>query len=139
MIVLDTNVISEATKPAPEPRVMAWLRDQPPEKLATTAVSLAEINYGLSRLPRGRRREELEARFRTFFARGFDDRLLAFDAAAAGVYGEIVTARQSAGRPIDAFDAMIAAIARSRAAIIATRNAADFEGCGVTVLDPWMS
>jgi predicted nucleic acid-binding protein len=137
VIVLDTDVISEATRPAAESRVMAWLRSRPLEELAMTAVSLAEISYGLCRLPRGRRRDDLAARFRTFLARGFNDRILAFDAAAAGVYGEIVMARQTAGRPIDAFDAMIAAIARSRAAVIATRNVADFDGCGVTVLDPW--
>ena len=62
---------------------------------------------------------------------------LAFDATAAGVYGEIVTSRQSIRRPIDAFDAMIAAIASSRAAAVATRNVADFAGCGVPLVDPW--
>lgn len=123
----------------PDARVMAWLRAQPLASLATTAVSLAEINYGLCRLPRGQRRDDLETRFGTFLARGFGDRILAFDAPAAGVYGEIVTARQSVGRPIDAFDAMIAAIARSRAATVATRNVADFDGCGVSTLDPWRS
>jgi hypothetical protein len=111
VIVLDTNVISEAIKPSPNAHVMAWLRGQLLANMATTAVSLAEINYGLCRLPRGRRRDDLEARLRTLLARGFGDRILAFDAPAAGVYGEIVTARQSVGRPIDAFDAMIAAIA----------------------------
>jgi hypothetical protein len=137
VIVLDTNVISEAIKPSPNAHVMAWLRGQLLANMATTAVSLAEINYGLCRLPRGRRRDDLEARLRTLLARGFGDRILAFDAPAAGVYGDIVTARQSVGRPIDAFDAMIAAIARSRGATVATRNVADFDGCGVPVLDPW--
>jgi predicted nucleic acid-binding protein len=137
VIVLDTNVISEVMKPAPEARVMAWLRAQALEELATTAVSLAEIGYGLCRLPPGRRRDDLEARYRTFLARGFGDRILPFDAVAADLYGELVTSRQAAGRPIDAFDAMIAAIARSQAAAVATRNVADFEGCGVPVLDPW--
>ena len=137
MIVLDTNVIAEVMRPVPEARVMAWLRGQSLASLATTAVSLAEINYGLFRLPRGRRRDDLEARLRTFFARAFGDRILAFDATAAGVYGEIVTSRQSVGRPIDAFDAMIAAIAASRAATVATRNVADFTGCGVPIVDPW--
>lgn len=137
MIVLDTNVISEAIKPSPDAHVMAWLRGQSLAIMATTAVSLAEINYGLCRLPRGRRRDDLETRLRAFLARGFGDRILAFDAPAAGVYGEIVTARQSVGRPIDAFDAMIAAIARSRGATVATRNLADFDGCGLLVLDPW--
>jgi toxin FitB len=124
-------------RPAPNARVMAWLRTQPLAELATTAVTLAEINYGLCRRPRGRRRDDLEGRLRTFLARGFGDRILAFDAVAADLYGEIVTTREEAGRPIDAFDAMIAAIARSRAAAVATRNRADFEGCGVPLLDPW--
>jgi toxin FitB len=137
VIVLDTNVISEAMRPAPDAAVMAWLRAQPLLGIATTTVSLAEIDYGLSRMSPGRRREGLEAKLRTFLARGFGDRILPFDAAAAGLYGGIVTTRQAMGRPIDAFDAMIAAIARSRVAAIATRNVADFEGCGLTVLDPW--
>jgi predicted nucleic acid-binding protein len=137
VIVLDTNVVSEAMRPAPDAAVMAWLRAQPLSEIATTTVTLAEIDYGLCRIPTGRRREDLEARLRTFLARGFGDRILPFDAAAAGLYGGIVTTRQATGRPIDAFDAMIAAIARSRLAAIATRNVADFEGCGVTVLDPW--
>ena len=137
MIVLDTNVISEAMRPAPDAAVMAWLRGQPLSEIATTTVSLAEIDYGLCRIPQGRRRKDLEAKLQTFLARGFRDRMLPFDEAAARLYGSIVTTRQGIGRPIDAFDAMIAAIARSRAAAIATRNVADFEGCGVTVLDPW--
>jgi toxin FitB len=137
VIVLDTNVISEAMRPAPDAAVMAWLRAQPLPEVATTAVSLAEIDYGLCRIPQGRRRKDLEAKLQTFLARGFRDRMLPFDEAAARLYGSIVTIRQGMGRPIDAFDAMIAAIARSRAAAIAARNVADFEGCGVTVIDPW--
>ena len=137
MIVLDTNVISEAMRPAPDAAVMAWLRAQPLAEIATTTVCLAEIDYGLCRIPQGRRRKDLEEKLRTFLARGFRDRMLPFDEAAARLYGSIVTTRQGMGRPIDAFDAMIAAIARSRLAAVATRNVADFEGCGVTVLDPW--
>jgi predicted nucleic acid-binding protein len=124
-------------RPGPDGRVMTWLRAQPLAELATTSVTLAEISYGLRRLPRGRRRDDLEGRLRTFLARGFGDRILPFDAVAADLYGDIVIARQEAGRPIAAFDAMIAAIARSRAATVATRNLADFEGCGVPLLDPW--
>ena len=139
MIILDTNVVSEAMKPAPHAGVMAWLREQPLEELATTAITLAEINYGLRRLPHGRRRGDLEARLRAFMAHGFGNRVLAFDAIAADAYAEIVVARQSAGRPIEAFDAMIAAIARSHGAAVASRNVADFESCGLPVLDPWRS
>jgi toxin FitB len=137
VIVLDTNVISEVMKPVPDAQVMTWLRGQPLQELTITAVSVAEISYGLRLLPQGRRRSDLAARFRTFLAQGFSDRILAFDAEAADLYGEIVTIRRAAGHPIEAFDAMIAAIARSRTASIATRNVVDFEGCGVPLRDPW--
>ena len=98
MIVLDTSVVSEVMKPAPETRVMEWLRGHALEEFATTAVSVAEIGYGLCRLPPGRRRDDLEARYRTFLARGFGDRILPFDAVAADPYGELVTGWQAAGR-----------------------------------------
>ena len=126
-------------KPVPDRRAMAWLRAQPLTELATTAVTLAEINYGLCRLPPGRRRDDLTGRVKTFLAQGFGERILAFDARAADFYGEIVTTRQGVGRPIEAFDAMIAAIARSHAAPLATRNVADFDGCGIRLVDPWAS
>lgn len=137
MIVLDTNVVSEVMKVSPDVRVLEWLRARPPQDLAIAAVSVAEIRYGLRRLPSGRRRDDLEARFATFLDRGFGERIIAFDAAPADLYGEIVATRQGAGRPIDAFDAVIAAIARSRKAAVATRDVADFEGCGLDVFDPW--
>jgi hypothetical protein len=137
VIVLDANVLSEVMRPLPDHRVVTWLRPHALAELAITAVTLAEISYGLHRLPHGRRRNDLETRFRALLAQGFKDRILAFDAVAADLYGDIVATRQAAGRPIDAFDAMIAAIARSRAAAVATRNVADFEHCGLVVLDPW--
>jgi toxin FitB len=126
-------------KPAPDRRAMAWLRAQPLTELATTAVTLAEIDYGLCRLPRGRRRDNLTARVKAFLDQGFGERILAFDARAADLYGEIVTTRQGVGRPIDAFDAMIAAIARSHTAPLATRNVAGFDCCGIHLVDPWAS
>jgi len=126
-------------KPAPDRRAMAWLRAQSPAELATTAVTLAEISYGLCRLPRGRRRDDLTGRIRTFLAQGFGERILAFDARAADLYGEIVTSRRRAGRPIEVLDAMIAAIARSHAAPLTTRNLADFDGCHLILIDPWVS
>lgn len=112
MIILDTNIISEIMRSKPEPRVMAWLRKQPLNLLATTAITVAEIRYGLGRMPDGRRKHHLQAQFQSFLARGFRDRILAFDATAAEAYSVIVVEREKAGRPIDAFDAMIAAIGR---------------------------
>ncbi len=131
MILLDTNIISEAMKAAPEPSVMEWLRARPLQTLAVSAVTLAEIRYGLARMPDGKRKRSLKDRFRVFVARGFGERVLAFDSAAADVYGDIVVAREKTGRPIEAFDAMIAATARSRGAQLATRDIGGFEDCGI--------
>jgi predicted nucleic acid-binding protein len=118
---------------------MAWLRVQPLAELTTTAVTLAEIHYGLSRLPHGRRRDDLTGRVRRFLAQAFGERVLAFDARAAELYGEIVALRQAAGRPVDALDAMIAATVRAHGASLATRNLADFDDCGIPLIDPWGS
>ena len=124
-------------KRSPEPRVKAWLRAQPLRELATTTITVAEIRYGLARLGPGHRRSELETRFQSFLARGFLNRVFAFDAASADAYGEIVFGREKDGRPLEGFDGLIAAVAQARGAAIATRNVRDFEGCGVTVLNPW--
>ncbi len=137
MIVLDTDVISELMRRERHPNVRAWLRAQPVEALATTAITLAEIGYGLARLPDGRRRFELEASFQAFVDRGLGRRIFDFDARAAQVYGDMVAARDAAGRPFRGFDGLIAAIARAREATVATRNIAHFEGSGVPLVDPW--
>ena len=137
MIVLDTNIISEVMRPAPELKVMAWLRQQPLTTLAVTTVTMAEIHYGLERLPAGRRRQTLEARFQMFIERGFDQRLLFFDDLAAVAYGKIVANRVRQGRLIEAFDAMIAAIAQVNHATVATRDVSGFEHCGVDIINPW--
>ena len=137
MIILDTNVISEIMRPDPARSVLDWLDEQPITELATTTINLAEIRYGLARLRFGRRRTDLETRFDSFVGRGLASRVFDFDAAAANAYGDLVFAREQIGRPLDGFDGLIAAIARSRALPIATRNGSDFEGCGIEVLDPW--
>ncbi len=137
MILLDTNVVSEAMRPEPAPQVMDWLRNQPMHLLMLSAVTVAEIRYGLARLPQGRRRLELEERFHAFITRGFSDRVLPFEQAAAEIYGDLVSDRERAGRPIDAFDAMIAATARLVQAQMATRDASGFDDCGLELIDPW--
>src|SRR4051812_32427281 len=124
-------------RPQPEPRVMAWLRTQPPQELAATTITLAEIGVGLARLPESRRRFILETKFQAFVVRGLGPRVFAFDAAAADVYGEMAAARERAGRPLNGFDGLIAAIARAQDAKIATRNVGDFTDCGATIVNPW--
>jgi len=137
MIILDTNVLSEAMRPAPAAEVLGWLAGQPAASLYTTSITQAEILHGLMLLPPGRRRRSLEAAATSMFRVDFGGRILGFGTEAAPPYARIASERRRAGRPISHFDAQIAAIARSVGAAIATRNRADFEGCGVALVDPW--
>jgi predicted nucleic acid-binding protein len=136
MIVLDTNVTSELMRASPSPVVMAWLRLQDPTELYSTAVTVAEIQYGIARLPSSRRKKTLlEAAANVFSS--FPDRVFAFGLAAAEEYGNLVVAREKAGSPINGFDAQIASICRAHGAVLATRNVKDFRGVGITVTNPW--
>lgn len=137
MIVLDTNVLSELMRAEPSPRVAAWVTTHPARSLYTTAVTQAEVLYGVALLPEGTRRTALAQAVAGMFEEDFLDRVLPFDADAARAYAEVAAERRRLGRPISQFDAQIAAIARSRGAALATRNVADFTDCGVTVIDPW--
>jgi predicted nucleic acid-binding protein len=137
MIVLDTNILSEALKPSPEEAVLRWLSEQDRDVVFTTAVTQAEILYGIEMLPPGKRRSRLHAAVEQLFKDEFHGRILPFDAGSALVYPKIVAGRMRVGRPISQFDAVIASVCRSRDAMIATRNASDFEGCGLAIVNPW--
>ena len=137
MILLDTNVLSELMKPAPSPELAAWLGAQPAPGLFISAVTEAELRFGLALLPEGARRNRLVSALEAMLAEDFAQRILPFDSAAASVYARIAADRRKVGRPITQFDAQIASIARSRNAALATRNIDDFEGCGVQLLNPW--
>lgn len=137
MIVLDTNVLSEAWRPTPSSRVMGWMRSQPATALFTTTITEAELFYGIALLPDGKRRRSLASVVSLVFAEDLAGRVLPFDSAAAREYAEIAATRRRAGRPISEADAQIAAIARSRGAAVATRNVEDFAGCGLVVVSPW--
>jgi len=139
MIILDTNVLAELMRPRPSPRVAAWVAKQPAAELFTTAITEAEIFYGIELLSPGRRREGLLAAAEAMFLEDFADRICAFDSDAARVFCKIVAHRSRRGRPIGHADAQIAAIVRSRGARLATRNTADFEDCGLEVVDPWVA
>lgn len=136
MIVLDTNVLSEEMKPAPEPAVHNWLLRQNPLDLFTTAVTEAEILYGVTILPDGKRKRDLDSAAQRVLAL-FAGRILPFDTAAAREFAQMVTDRRRTGRPIEDFDAQIAAIARSRGMSVATRDVDDFSDTGVPLIDPW--
>ncbi len=136
MIVLDTNVVSELMRPEPAPRVASWVRSRDRRELFTSSITLAEIRYGLARLPDGRRKQVLLDAADDVF-RAFSDQVLPVDATAAEHYAIIASARERSGRPIAGFDALIAAICRSRGATLATRNLPDFDGTGIDIIDPW--
>jgi predicted nucleic acid-binding protein len=138
MIVLDTNVISEAMASSPSPSVSRWLSDQPTSLLFTTAISLAEILYGIELLPVGKRRSGLLLAAESMFSKLFAKRVLTFDESAARVFAHIAVYRSLSGKPITLFDAQIAAIAKANGAVLATRNTADFEQCGVRLVNPWV-
>jgi predicted nucleic acid-binding protein len=137
MIVLDTNVLSELTKISPAKEVLGWMALQPAYRIFTTAITQAEMLYGIELLPEGKRRSALLAAVQQTLRREFADRILPFDSDAAVSCGWIRASRQARGRPISEADALIAAIAHSRGAALATRNTADFEHCGIKVVSPW--
>lgn len=121
---------------APAPHVVAWLQQNADRDLATTAITVAEIQYGIARLPAGQRRTTLSAAAGEIFT-AFPDQILPFDLAAAHAYADIVSHRDSLGTLIEGFNAQIAAICRTRAADLATRDIKDFSDTGITVLNPW--
>jgi toxin FitB len=137
-VVLDTNVISELMRAAPSASVQHWVREVPPDLVYTTSVTLAEVRFGIARLPAGRRRDHLGGTADDVFG-AFADRVLPFDAAAANQYADIVIERERAGAPIAGFDAQIAAICRFHRAALATRNTDDFIRLGLDLVDPWLT
>lgn len=136
MIVLDTNVISEPLKSMPDPKVMAWLDDQSAETLFITAISRAELRFGVLKLPEGKRKSALAERIERVLDL-FKDRTLDFDTAASDKLAEIAARCEKAGRPAVAPDAYIAACAAARGFAVATRNVKHFEPTGVRVINPW--
>jgi predicted nucleic acid-binding protein len=137
VIVLDTNVLSELMRSEPHPAVFAWAAGCPRSWLYTTSVNVAEVLYGIAALPAGRRRSLLADMAGAMFAEDFAGRILPFDDVAAARYADIVVSRRRQGKPIEAFDAQIAAIAAVTRADIATRDVGGFAGCGLSLIDPW--
>jgi hypothetical protein len=137
VIVLDTSVISELARQTPDPGVLSWLDPLEVSEVATTAVTAAELRYGVGRLPDGHRRRELAMVISGILAEDFHGRVLPFDERASARYADIVIGRERIGRPIGIADAQIAAICSDTGAILATRNVADFEETGIELINPW--
>ncbi len=136
MIVLDTNVVSEAMKPEPNPAVRAWLNDQAAETLYLSSVTLAELLFGIAALPAGKRKDMLAQALDGLMGL-FRDRVLPFDTDAARHYAELAVSARKSGRGFPTPDGYIAAIAASRGFIVASRDKAPYEAANVAVINPW--
>ena len=136
MIVLDTNVVSEAMKPEPHPSVRAWLNDQAAQTLYLSSVTLAELLFGIAALPASKHKDMLAQAFDGLMGL-FRDRVLPFDIDAARHYADLAVTAKTRGRGFPTPDGYIAAIAASRGFIVASRDTAPYEAAGVTVISPW--
>lgn len=137
MILVDTNVISEPWRPAPDRRVLAWIDAQTVETLYLSAVTIAELRFGIAAMPSGKRREILNERLEEQVLPLFSGRVLPFDLEASSAYARLMTHAKASGRAIGAADGYIAATAASRGLIVASRDAAPFQAAGLVVIDPW--
>ena len=136
MIVLDTNVVSEAMKPEPAPAVRDWLDEQAAETLYLSSVTVAELLFGIGALPEGRRKEKLAATLNGLLGL-FEGRILPFDTAAARHYADLAVAARHSGQGFPTPDGYIAAIATAHGFAVATRDASAFKTAGVPIIDPW--
>jgi toxin FitB len=137
MIILDTNVVSEVFRPKPDAAVAQWLRSHPQNLYYLTAITKAELLFGLACMPDGRRKSDLAEVMWRFFGERVPNPILTFDAADAEHYADISAVRQRLGRRMGELDAQIAAIARSRSYKVATRDVRGFEACGIELINPW--
>jgi toxin FitB len=139
VIVLDTNVVSELMRKDPAAEVVAWVDQHPGDQVFITAVTAAELLYGVClRLPQGSRKQTLAAKVRDLVDQDFEDQVLPFSSDSAHHYADIVTSRDRLGKPINMADAQIAAICRQHDLELSTRNTTDFADTGIRVFNPWL-
>jgi len=137
VIILDTNVLSELMRDAPNPAVLIWLDRQPSRSVWLTCISLMEIRFGLFRMPAGKRRERMMEEFEAILREELQGRYAPFDAAAATQTASLMVLRNLKGRSLEYRDAMIAGTVLSTNAVLATRNIAHFSDLGVNLVNPW--
>lgn len=137
MIILDTNVVSELLRPAPEKRVVDWLGSLDGSGVYLTKITEAELRLGVAILPVGKRRDGLAEMIDQIIREDFAERILPFDSPAAVAFAVIAASRRASGRPIAHADCQIAAIAQVANAQVATRNTPDFADCGIKLINPW--
>lgn len=134
--LLDTCVLSEMVKSAPDAHVIQWLEARKPHELCISAMTWGELQRGIARLPQSKRRSELTVWLEQLEA-GFEDRILAFDQKASEVWAQMVVQAEAQGKSIAAFDSIIAATARACDCKLVTRNVRDFASAAIDMLDPW--
>ncbi|MFY9182659.1 MAG: type II toxin-antitoxin system VapC family toxin [Limnohabitans sp.] len=137
MILLDTNVISEPLKLSADAGVLSWIDAQSIDTLYLSAISLAELRFGIAALPAGKRKETLHLGLEQRILPLFADRILPFDTAASQAYADILSMTRTQGRAIATADGYIAATAKRHGFMVATRDASPFEAAGLTVINPW--
>lgn len=137
MIVLDTNVVSETMRPAPNAAVVAWLNGQDIQTLYLTAVSLAELRFGIALLDEGRTRADLSMRLNMMLEQVFQGRILPFTEATSQAFADRMAVARRNGRAVGFQDGMIAACAATSGFSIATRDTDPFVAMGLAVIDPW--
>lgn len=137
MILLDTNVISEVWKIEPNDRVAAWLNAQALETLHLSAITVAEIRYGIATMPDGRRRQVYASRMEGEVLPAFSGRILSFDLPASQAYADLMRQARAEGKAVGRADGYIAAIAKANALIVATRDVMPFTAAGLHVINPW--
>ena len=137
MIVLDTNVVSEMMRIAPDAKVEKWLDAQVADELWLNSIVIAELMFGAARLPEGAKKRQLLKAIQGTVEEDYAGRILSFDLEAAAAYAEITARCEAKGRPIDMADAQIAAICWVQDAQLATRNTKHFEGIGLNLINPW--
>jgi predicted nucleic acid-binding protein len=139
MIVLDTNVLLELWKPAPDPNVVSWIDAQLIESLYLSVITVAELRFGIASLPEGKRRMVFQERLERDVLPAFRGRILAFDLDTSNIYSTLMANARSAGRAISKEDGYIAATAASRGFAIATRDTSPFTAAGLIVINPWVT
>ncbi len=137
MILLDTNLVSEPWKPKPDPHVVAWIDAQTVETLYLSAVTVAELRFGISAMPVGSRRKILHERLESDLLPVFAGRVLPFDLDASRAYADLMVKAKISGLAINMADGYIAAIAAARGFVVASRDAAPFHAAQVSTINPW--
>jgi Predicted nucleic acid-binding protein, contains PIN domain len=137
MILIDTNVISEPWKPAPSAAVVAWLDAQAIETLFISAISVAELRFGIASMPIGRRQTILHNRLEDEVLPHFVERILPFTVSTSRFYSDLMASARVSGKAIGKADGFIAAIAAERGLVVATRDTSPFKAAGLKVINPW--